>query len=92
MLRSLKELVGEFIQQNKLATELETKTIEDIWKQETGIAITKNTKITYYKNGVITVKTKTPVWRNELSLQKQEIIDKINGRLNKNKVKDIRFI
>lgn len=92
MLRSLKELLAEFIQANNLDREVKKHTIEDTWRQEMGKAITKNTTVTYFEKGTLTVKAKTPVWRNELSLQKQEIINKINTKLNKDKVKDIRFI
>ncbi len=92
MLRSIKDLLNEFVKQHHLDEEVERKELEGVWKREMGMAISQNTKIVYFEKGVITVKTKTPVWRNELSLQKVEIIKKVNIKLNDNKVKDIRFI
>ena len=41
---------------------------------------------------MLTIKTQTAVWRNELLFQKNDIIQKLNSKLEKNKIKDIRFL
>ena len=42
--------------------------------------------------GVLTVRTSSPVWRQELQFHKKSIIDSINKRLKKTTIKDVRFI
>ena len=42
--------------------------------------------------GVLTVKTSSPVWRQELQFQKKSIMNSINKKLKKTTIKDIRFI
>ena len=40
----------------------------------------------------LTVKTESPTWRQELHMQKKEIIDKINNKIGSKTIKEIRFI
>ena len=54
--------------------------------------IKENTEPVDVRFGVLTVKTSSPVWRQELQFQKQNIIDSINKRLKKTTIKDVRFI
>ena len=63
-----------------------------LWSKAAGKEISKVTEVTYLKNGVMFVKTETPVWRNELIFQKEEIINKMNNLLKKRIIKDIKFI
>ena len=41
--------------------------------------------------GVLIVRVRTSTWRNELTLRKKEIIDRLNGALGGSIIKDIRF-
>ena len=41
--------------------------------------------------GVLLVRVKTSTWRNELTMRKKEIIDKLNKALGDAVVKDIKF-
>ena len=43
------------------------------------------------KNGILEVKTTNSVWKQELQIQKTEIIKRLNKRLKKNIIKEIRF-
>ena len=43
------------------------------------------------EKGVLFVRVESPVWRNELSFMKQNLIENINKKLNKQIVKDIKF-
>ncbi len=42
-------------------------------------------------NGVLFVEVKTGSWRTELSMRKQEILDKVHRRTGRKILKDIRF-
>jgi len=41
---------------------------------------------------VLIVKTGSPAWRQELHMQKKEIINKINKKIGSKAIKEIRFI
>jgi predicted nucleic acid-binding Zn ribbon protein len=92
MFRSIKESLIEVLGEEKLKPAFEKGNISNLWQECVGATIGENTTIKNFKNGVLTVKTKTPVWRNELLFQKTDIIKKINLKLDKNKIKDIRFL
>ena len=63
-----------------------------LWSSIVGKKIDKETETKSIKNGVLTVKASNPTWRNELMFQKKDIIQKINKKLKKTIIRDIRFI
>jgi predicted nucleic acid-binding Zn ribbon protein len=62
-----------------------------IWEEAVGERIARMTKATRIVQGVLFVQVKTSTWRNELTLRKKEIIDKLNTSIGTEVVKDIRF-
>jgi len=90
--RSIKSSLKEVLSQEKIKHPLNQGKIFSSWEKIVGSSIKKHTKIKNYYKGVLTIQTSTPVWRNELLFQKKEIIYKINKKLEKNQVKDIRFL
>jgi predicted nucleic acid-binding Zn ribbon protein len=90
--RSIKESLIEVLGEEKLKPAFEKGNISNLWQECVGATIGENTTIKNFKNGILTIKAKTPVWRNELLFQKTDIIKKINLKLDKNKIKDIRFL
>ena len=64
----------------------------DLWGEIVGKKINENTEPLEVRFGVLTVKTKNPIWRQELQLQKDNIIKSINKKLIKTTIKDLRFI
>ena len=65
--------------------------LEQIWCAVVGKTISNNTEIIHLKKGVLTIKASNPIWRNELSLQKGELIDKINNPKSNLYIKEIIF-
>jgi predicted nucleic acid-binding Zn ribbon protein len=61
------------------------------WEEAVGERIARMTKATRIVQGVLFVQVKTSTWRNELTLRKKEIIDKLNARTGTIIVKDIKF-
>ena len=78
MAKKLKEILTEFLEGKNFEEINDTITVETMWKKIVGEPINNNTKIISYKKEVITIKTSTPVWRNELSIQKKDILTKIH--------------
>lgn len=61
------------------------------WGDIVGDHIAKVTVVRRISQGVLYVRVKTSVWRNELTLRKKELIDKINSVVSETVVKDIKF-
>ncbi len=54
-----------------------TINLEETWCAVVGKAISNNTEIIHLKKGILTIKTSNPIWRNELSFQKNELLNKL---------------
>ena len=61
------------------------------WEKVVGERIAQVATATRILQGVLFVHVKTSTWRNELTLRKKEIIDKLNVVIGINVVKDIKF-
>ncbi len=61
------------------------------WENVVGKRIAQVTTATRILQGVLFVHVKTGTWRNELTLRKKEIVDKLNIEIGLNVVKDIKF-
>ena len=85
---SLKHL----IKKQGLEKELNQQKAIDIWGEVVGKKINENTEPVSVEFGVLTVKTSSSVWSQELQLQKQNIVQSINKKLTKTTIKDVRFI
>ncbi len=68
-----------------------TINFEQTWCDVVGKTISNNTEIIDLKRGVLTIKSSNPIWRNELSLQKKDLINKINKTWPKFNIKEIIF-
>ena len=84
---ALEELVGSLGIKKKLK-EYDAITY---WDSVVGQQIAKIASATRIAQGVLFVHVKTSTWRNELTLRKKEIINKLNSVVGLNAVKDIKF-
>jgi predicted nucleic acid-binding Zn ribbon protein len=62
-----------------------------MWGEVVGDQIVKAATAESISKGVLSVRVKTGVWRNELMLRKAEIIKKLNFALGTKIVRDIKF-
>ncbi len=91
-MQSLKSALGVFLRKTGLEKAVAQSTAINSWSEIVGETIAKNADPTEVKHGILTVKVSTPVWRQELQLQKKEILRKLNKKIGKNAIKGIRFI
>ena len=75
--KPLKQILGEYLKGDDFKEINDTISIQTAWEKTVGSPIIKNSKIESFKNGTIKIKVSNPIWRNELSLQKQDILDKL---------------
>tara|TARA_B100001027_G_scaffold155438_1_gene109345 strand:+ start:564 stop:839 length:276 start_codon:yes stop_codon:yes gene_type:complete len=86
--RALKKLVKK----QGMEKELNQQKAIDVWGKVVGKKIKEHTEPIEVRYGVLTVKTSSPIWRQELQFQKDKIVESINKKLIKANIKDIRFI
>ena len=89
--RTIKDLLSEYFKGSDLKEINETINLNKSWKKIVGKTISQNTEIVNIKNGIIKIKTTTPIWRNELTFQKEELLNKLNKEEPDLKVKAIEF-
>ena len=75
--KQLKKILGEYLKGKDFKEINNIISIQTAWEKTVGNPIIKNTKIESFKNGTIKIKVSNPIWRNELSFQKQDILDKL---------------
>ena len=75
--RPIKHLLSEFLNGKDFKAINDTISLTAAWKQNVGDPILKNTEIIDFKNGKLIIKTTNPIWRNELSFQKNELLNKL---------------
>lgn len=63
-----------------------------IWDQVVGKEIAAHTKPAWIKYGILWVIVDDPIWHQELGFLKPQIIEHINQRLDKIKIRGIKFI
>ena len=86
--KALKKL----IKKQGIEKEINQQKATDVWAEVVGKKINEHTEPVDVRFGVLTVKTSSPVWRQELQFQKKDIIISINKKLKKTTIKDVRFI
>ena len=75
--KQLKQILGEYLKGEDFKEINNTISIQTAWEKTVGNPIIKNSKIESFKNGTIKIKVSNPIWRNELALQKHDILDKL---------------
>ena len=89
--KPIKDVLSDFLKGSNFKEINETINISTVWVKVVGKTISKNTEIKSIKNGKITIKTVNPVWRNELILQKEDLLNRLKEEKPELKIKEIEF-
>ena len=89
--KQIKEIIEAYLKGTDFQEINTTISLQAVWEKIVGKPICKNTKILSFKRGILIIKTQNPVWRNELSLQKQELIKKLTKKEPSITIKNIIF-
>ena len=89
--KQLKQILGEYLKGADFKEINNTISIQSAWENMSGKLINKNTEILSFKNGIVIIKVSNPIWRNELSLQKQNMLAKLQKEEPDLKIKNIIF-
>lgn len=85
------DLIFKFLQSIGIREKIEENLALVYWDSVVGKKIAENAEPYKIAKGIIFVKVEDTVWRNELQYFKNEIIEKLNHKLGKKTVTDIKF-
>ena len=91
-MESLKNAIKDAVEKTGIDAALKQESAVFLWNDIVGEVVAGVTETTGVEKGVLTVKTSSPTWRQELHMQKNEILDKINKKIGSRAIKEIRFI
>ena len=89
--KPVSQLIEQFLQSVGIHGKIEENFAIVYWDQVVGKEISERTEPYKILRGILFVRVTDPAWRNELQFFKQEIIKKLNHKIGRNIVKDIKF-
>jgi len=89
--KKLGDIVRKLMANPKLSKRLDKLDALDAWEDIIGSSLIKYIADQKIYNGVLYVKLKSAIVRNELSYRKSEFIEEINKKTGKNLISDIVF-
>ena len=87
-LREVKEIVKEAFRKFNLGEE--SQKLFAIWQEELG-GLAKHAQIRNFREGKLLVEVDNPVYMQELSARRKSIIEKVNKRMGKRFIGEVRF-
>lgn len=83
--------LDKFVRQVGITKKMRQFSVITSWGEIVGEQIARVTQAERIDNGILFVKTATAPWRNELTLRRLEILEKVNAAAGARVVKEIRF-
>ena len=91
-MKHLKKAIEEAIESTGLKSALSQEAAVVLWGSVVGEAVSSVTRAERVESGTLIVKVETAVWRQELHMQKEEIINKINKKIGTQAIREIRLV
>ena len=88
-LKNISKVIEEVFSQKQIRIGIDNIKVQDAWKKTMGKNIQKYTFKVIYKKGILHVKLKSSVLREELTYEKLKIIKLINTELGIEYIKDL---
>lgn len=85
------DLLQSVLRRCRQSSDLEMLRLWEIWEDAVGKAIAANAKPAAFKGPLLIVHVASATWAHELQFLKQDLISKINDRLDSARVTEIRF-
>ena len=90
-MKHLKEIINEVVENAGIKSAINQEAAIILWEEAVGEVVSSVTKAERVESGTLTV-NETAVWRQELHMQKEEVINKINKKIGTKAIREIRFI
>ena len=91
-MKHLKKAIEQAISGSGIKPALDQETALELWNVIVGDVISQVTSAEKVDSGTMFIKVDSSVWRQELHMQKEELVKKINNKIGTNAIRDIRFI
>jgi len=87
-LRQIREIIEETLRKFNLCEE--SRKLFAIWQEELG-DLAKHAQIGSYSGGRLVIEVDNPVYMQELSARRKAMIERVNRRMGKKSVVEVRF-
>lgn len=87
----ISDLLKDFLQEAMPKNISEEIRVFGAWPQAVGAEVSRQAQPKAFKNGILFVETRHPIWTTELTAKRHLIQRKINASLGKEVVKEIHF-
>ena len=91
-MEQLKKVLKETIENSGFKNAILQEKAVSIWPDIVGKNISKISKAIRVDRGVLFIKIESTTWKQELYMQKNEIINKINKKIGSKAIKEIRLV
>ena len=91
-MKHLKKAIEEAIESAGIKSALPQESAVTLWGAVVGRAVSSVTKAEGVDSGTLVVRVESSVWRQELHMQKKEMINKLNKKNGTEVIREIRFI
>jgi len=90
---TLKSVMQKMVAHYRLKPNLDRIAVEKFWKEEMGDLINRYTEKVYFSNkGTLMIKVSSAPLRNELFINRENLIERINAYLGDSRIKEIRIV
>ena len=90
-LKNISKIIEDVFSQKHFRIGIDNIKVQEAWVKTMGNNIQKYTYKVYYKKGILYVKLKSSVLKEELTFEKVKIIKLINNELGKEYIKDMEL-
>ena len=91
MAESIGAIIQQWLRANNLEEKLQQESVPNYWIEIVGESVAKHATIERVDKGKMFVKVESAVWRNELSMRREEIRQKVNEHFGAEIVKEVIF-
>ena len=91
-MEQLKKVLKKTIENSGFKNAILQENAVSIWSDVVGKNISEISKATSVDKGVLFIKVESSTWKQELYMQKNEIINKINEKIGSKAIKEIRLV
>lgn len=90
---TLKSVMQKMVAHYRLKPNLDRIAVEKFWKDEMGALVNRYTeKIYFSKKGSLMIKVSSAPLKNELFINRANLIERINAYLGSNTIKELRIV
>ncbi|MEE9374349.1 MAG: DciA family protein [Saprospiraceae bacterium] len=90
--RHIKEILGQYLKESKIASGYQSEKIVKIWKEKMGPSVSEQTQFIRLKRSELHIKIKSSVLKFELFQHSEKIKIFLNEELKAEVIKSVKFL